>query len=113
MLITTEDLLLFIYIYLFCFLGAFSKDMLDIFLNKIPKVLIFKVLTSSLAVTILVYGLSDYLVGKLSYRPFTAICFISGIISFEFMTKYNSMQNIGSLIDAVYKIKHGKNKDKG
>ena len=107
------DLILFAYTYVFCFLGAFSKDMLDIFLNKIPKVLVLKVLISSLAVAILVYGLSEYLLSKISFKPFTAICYISGIISFEFMTKYNSIQNIGSLIEAIYRIKYDKGKDKG
>jgi len=113
MLVSQEDLLLFIYIYVFCFLGAFSKDMLDTFLEKIQKVLIFKVLISSLAVTILIYGLSEYLLIKMSYRPFTAVCYIFGIISFECMTRYNSIQEIGALLEAIYKIKNDKNRDKG
>ena len=113
MLVSQEDLLLFIYIYVFCFLGAFSKDMLDTFLDKIPKVLIFKVLISSLAVAILLYGLSEYVISKISYRPFSAVCYIFGIVSFEAMTRYNSIKDIGSLIETIYKIKYDKNKDKG
>lgn len=112
MLVTTEDILLFIYIYIFCFLGAFSKDMLDTFLDKIPKVLILKVLISSLSASILLYGTSGYLLSKITYKPFTAICYIFGIISFEGLTKYNSIQEIGSLIEAIYKIKYKRNKDK-
>ncbi|QUH18950.1 hypothetical protein [Alkaliphilus sp. B6464] len=113
MLVSVEDILLFAYIYLFYFLGAFSKDMLDTFLDKIPKVLIFKVLTSSFAVSILLYGRSEYLLNKLSYRPFTAVCYVLGIVSFEGMVKYNNIKDIGSLIEAIYKIKYDKNKDKG
>jgi len=113
MLVNLDDIILFIYIYLFCFLGAFSKDMLDTFLDKISKVLIFKVITSSLAVAILLYGSSEYLLCKISYRPFTALCYIFGIISFECLAKYNSIQEIRTLLEAIYKIKYGKNKDKG
>jgi len=108
-----EDILLFIYIYLFCFLGAFSKDMLDTFLDKIPKVLILKVLTSSLSVAILLYGVSEYLLNKISYRPFTAVCYILGIVSFEGLVRYSSIKAIGSLIETIYKIKSYKNNDKG
>ncbi len=110
MLITTEDLLLFIYIYIFCFLGAFSKDMLDTFLDKIPKVLIFKVLTSSLAVTILLYGTSEYLLVKIYYKSFTAISYILGIVSFELMVHYSNIKNIKTFIGEIYRIKKGMDK---
>lgn len=113
MLISQEELLLLAYIYVFCFLGAFSKDMLDTFLEKIPKVLIFKVLTSSLTVAILLYGLSEYILNKISYRSFTALCYIFGIISFEILVKYSSIKNINSIIKIIYEIKYGQNKDKG
>ncbi|QUH21710.1 hypothetical protein [Alkaliphilus sp. B6464] len=112
MLISQEDLLLFIYIYVFCFLGAFSKDMLHTFLDKIPKVLISKALTSSLAVTIVVYGLSEYLLSKISYRPFTAVCYILGIISFEVMVKYSSAKEILEIIEDFKKWRINK-KEKG
>jgi len=98
-LTSIEDMLLFIYIYVFCFLGAFSKDMLDIFLDKIPKVLIFKVLISSLAVTVLIFGASEYLMNKLSYKPFTAICYIFGIISFELLSRYSNTKEILDTIE--------------
>jgi len=68
-----EDLVLFIYTFVFCFLGAFSKDMLDTFLDNNIKVLISKVLISSLAVTVILYGTSEYLMNRLSYKTFTAI----------------------------------------
>lgn len=109
MLISIEDMLLFIYIYVFCFLGAFSKDMLDIFLEKIPKVLIFKVLISSLAVTVLIFGASEYLIDKLSYKPFTAICYIFGIISFELLSKYSNTKEI---LDTIEEFKRWKKVNK-
>jgi len=108
MVVSLDDIIIFIYIYIFCFLGAFSKDMLDTFLDKIPKVLIFKVITSSLAVAILLYGSSEYLLSKISYRPFTAICYIFGIVSFESMVRYSSIKNICTLIKEIYEIKYYK-----
>lgn len=77
------------------------------------KVLIFKVLTSSLAMAILLYGASEYLLNKIPYKPFTAVCYIFGIVSFEGMVRYSSIKDIGSLIKEIYIIKYGKNKDKG
>jgi len=113
MLVSLDDIILFVYIYLFCFLGAFSKDMLDTFLEKISKVLIFKVLISALAVAILSYGASEYLLDKLSFKPFTALCYILGIVSFEVFVKYSNIKNISSLIKEIYSIKYNKSKDKG
>jgi len=86
--------------------------MLDIFLDKIPKVLIFKVIISSLAVAILLYGFSEYVLEKLSFKLLTSICYLFGIISFEGMVRYSNIKDIGSLIEEIYKIKYN-NKDKG
>jgi len=82
--------------------------MLDTFLEKIPKVLIFKVLISSLAVAILLYGASEYILNKISYRPFTALCYIFGILSFEGMVRYSNINDIYTLINKIYKVKHNK-----
>lgn len=83
--------------------------MLDIFLEKIPKVLIFKVLISSLAVTVLIFGASEYLIDKLSYKPFTAICYIFGIISFELLSKYSNTKEI---LDTIEEFKRWKKVNK-
>jgi len=85
--------------------------MLDTFLEKIPKVLIFKVLISSLGVAILLYGFSEYLLEKLSYKLLTSLCYIFGIISFEGMVRYSNIKDIGSLIEEIYKVKYN-NKNK-
>ncbi|ABR47083.1 hypothetical protein Amet_0858 [Alkaliphilus metalliredigens QYMF] len=103
----------FIFIYLFCFLGALSKDLVDTFLEKAEDILILKIIISSLAVTILLYGFSDRLLNTLSFKPFTALCYTMGLISFEVLVKYSSMKNIGGLVEEVYRIKWDKNKDKG
>lgn len=105
MLIFLEDFTLFAFIYLFCFLGAFSKDMIDTFSEKTTEVLIIKVLISSLAVAILLYGTSEYLLDKLSYRFFTTMCYTFGLISFEVIVRYSSLNNILWLVGEFCKWK--------
>lgn len=93
-----EDISIFSYIFLFCFLGAFSKDLLDIFLRGATKILIVKIITSSLAVAIFLFGFSDYVLDKIDYKPFTALCYVFGLVSFELIVKYSSTKEIGRLI---------------
>lgn len=58
------------------------------------------------------------MLNKVSYRNFTAVCYILGIVSFEGMTRYNSIKDIDLLIETIYKVrydkhKYDKRKDKG
>ncbi|SDL23116.1 hypothetical protein [Natronincola ferrireducens] len=99
MLIFLEDFTLFAFIYLFCFLGAFSKDMIDTFSEKTTEVLIIKVLISSLAVAILLYGTSEYLLDRFSYRFFTTLCYTLGLVSFEVLVRYSSAASFLELLD--------------
>ncbi|ABR48294.1 hypothetical protein Amet_2135 [Alkaliphilus metalliredigens QYMF] len=107
------ELIFFIFIYLFCFLGALSKDLVDTFLNKIQEILFIKIMISSLAVTILLYGFSDKLLASISLKLFIALCYTMGLISFEVLVKYSSIKEIGALVEEVYRIKWNKDKDKG
>ncbi|ARE89068.1 hypothetical protein CLFO_34740 [Clostridium formicaceticum] len=77
------ELLFLSYIYLFCFLGALSKDLLETFLGNIEEILVMKVIVSSLAVAIVLYGGSDKILEKMACKPFTALCYIMGLVSFE------------------------------
>ncbi|MCC5912719.1 MAG: hypothetical protein JJT76_20065 [Clostridiaceae bacterium] len=108
MITLPEDITLFCYIYFFCFLGAYSKDLVDTFLDKITEVLILKVLISSLGVTILLYGISEYLLERISYRFFTAICYTFGVTSFKVVVKYNNVQEFLLLINEFRKWRTGK-----
>lgn len=93
-----DDISVFSYIYLFCFLGAFSKDLVDIFLERTTEILIIKIITSSLAVAILLFGFSDYILNRVDYKPFTVMCYIFGLVSFELIVKYSNTKEIGKLI---------------
>ena len=97
--ILIKNVFLFIFIYFFCFLGAFSKDLLDTFLNKTSDILVIKILLSALFISIMIYGFSEWILGKLSYRILTALCYASGLISFELLAKYNNTKEFARLIE--------------
>lgn len=110
--ILIENVLLFLFIYFFCFLGAFSKDLLDAFLNKTSYILIVKILLSAFFVSITIYGFSEWILGKVSYRSFAALCYTLGLISFELLTKYNSVRQLAKLIESYREFKRFNDKNK-
>ncbi|MCC5910915.1 MAG: hypothetical protein JJT76_10815 [Clostridiaceae bacterium] len=95
----------FIFIYLLCFLGALSKDLVDTFLERIEEILIIKIIVSSLAVAILLYGFSDGLLERFSPKLFIALCYTMGLISFEVLVKYSNMKDIRNLVDTFHPIR--------
>ncbi|MCC5911438.1 MAG: hypothetical protein JJT76_13465 [Clostridiaceae bacterium] len=107
-----EECLFFIFIYLLCFLGALSKDVVDTFLEKIEEILIIKIIISSLAVAILLYGFSDSLLDKFSLKPFITVCYTMGLVSFEVLVKYSNIKDIRDLVGQIYPLRLNKSKDK-
>ncbi len=110
--IAMEDVLLFMFIYFFCFLGAFSKDLLDIFLNKTTGILITKILLSAFFISIMIYGFSEWILAKLPYRSFTALCYTLGLVSFELFIKYNNTQEFVKLIEKYKRFREFNRKSK-
>ncbi len=103
--IFVKNVFLFFFIYFFCFLGAFSKDLLDTFLNKTSNILIVKILLSAFFISIVIYGFSEWILIRFSYRFFTALCYTSGLISFELFAKYNNTEEFTNLIKKYEKFK--------
>ena len=110
--ILIKNIFLFIFIYFFCFLGAFSKDLLDTFLNKTSDILIIKILLSSLFISIMIYGFSEWALAKLSYRVLTALCYASGLVSFELFAKYNNTEEFVKLIERCKEFREFNKKPK-
>ncbi len=94
-----KNIFLFIFIYFFCFIGAFSKDLLDTFLNKTSDILIIKILLSSLFISVMIYGFSEWALSRISYRTLTALCYTSGLVSFELFAKYNNTEEFVKLFE--------------
>ena len=105
MSILIKNVSLFFLIYFFCFLGAFSKDLLDAFLDKTPDILIVKILLSAFFISIIIYGFSEWILIRLSYRSFTALCYTLGLISFELLAKYNNIKEFTGLIEKCKELK--------
>lgn len=103
--ILIKNVFLFFFIYFFCFLGAFSKDLLDVFLNKTSYILIIKILLSAFFISIVIYGFSEWILIRLSCRSFTALCYTSGLVSFELLAKYNSTEEFAKLIKTHEKLR--------
>ncbi|MDI9476044.1 MAG: hypothetical protein WBI21_07695 [Natronincolaceae bacterium] len=101
-----KNVFLFFFIYSFCFLGAFSKDLLDAFLNKTSNILIVKILLSAFFISIIIYGFSEWILIKLPCRFFTALCYTSGLVSFELFAKYNNTEEFINLIKKYEKLKN-------
>lgn len=102
--ILMKNVFLFFFIYSFCFLGAFSKDLLDAFLDKTSNILIVKILLSAFFISVIIYGFSEWILMRLSYRSLTALCYTLGIVSFELLAKYNSTEELTKLIEKYKKF---------
>ncbi|MFW5647636.1 MAG: hypothetical protein ACOCG5_00980 [Candidatus Alkaliphilus sp. MAG34] len=103
--ILLKNVFLFFFIYFFCFLGAFTKDLLDVFLNKTSDILIVKILLSAFFISIIIYGFSEWTLIRLPHRAFTALCYTSGLVSFELLAKYNSTEEFAELIKKHEKLR--------
>ncbi|MCC5910652.1 MAG: hypothetical protein JJT76_09475 [Clostridiaceae bacterium] len=112
MIALLEEILFFIFIYLLCFLGALSKDLMDTFLQKIEEILIIKIIISSLAVAILLYGFSDGLLERFNLKPFITLCYTMGLVSFEVLVRYSNIKEIGVLAEEIYQLRLTQKKDK-
>ena len=107
-----KNIFLFIFIYFFCFIGAFSKDLLDTFLNKTSDILIIKILLSSFFISVMIYGFSEWALSRISYRTLTALCYTSGLVSFELFAKYNNTEEFVKLFERYRKFRDFNKKPK-
>ncbi len=107
-----KNIFLFIFIYFFCFIGAFSKDLLDTFLNKTSDILIIKILLSSFFISVMIYGFSEWALSRISYRTLTALCYTSGLVSFELFAKYNNTEEFVKLFERCRKFRDFNKKPK-
>ena len=110
--ILIKNICLFIFIYFFCFIGAFSKDLLDTFLNKTSDILIIKILLSSFFISVMIYGFSEWALSRISYRTLTALCYTSGLVSFELFAKYNNTEEFVKLFERCRKFRDFNKKPK-
>lgn len=86
------NLMNFLFILVFSFLGALIKDTYDTLTEKDTEVKVSRILISSFVSTIILFSLSDIILSKLmSWKIFILPCFIGGVIGFEVFGKINKM----------------------
>ena len=85
------NLMNFLFILLFSFLGALIKDTYDTLTGKDIKVKVSRILISSFVSTIILFSLSDIILSKLTWKLFILPCFIGGVIGFELFGKINKV----------------------
>lgn len=79
--------MLYLYITVFCLLGAIIKDSYNTIIEKEKQVKISRVLVSTVVSSIILFSLSDYLLSRISYKILILLCFIGGMIGFESLSK--------------------------
>lgn len=86
-----SGLLDYLFIIVFCLIGAIVKDTYDTIIEKNPKVDITRILISTLVSSIILFSLSDYLLQIMNWKVFVLPCFIGGMIGFELLGKINKL----------------------
>ena len=85
------NLMDFLFILVFSFLGALIKDTYDTLTEKDTEVKVRRILISSFVSTIILFSLSDVILTKMTWKIFILPCFIGGVIGFEVFGKINRM----------------------
>lgn len=79
----------FLFIFIFCLVGAIVKDTYNTFTEKDQTVKITRILISSITSSIILLSLSEFILAKMSMKTFILPCFIGGMIGFEIVGKLN------------------------
>ena len=73
----------YLFILIFCFIGAVVKDSYNTLTKKDERVKICRILVSSFTASIVIFALSDYIIPDLGYKITMLISFIGGSTGFE------------------------------
>lgn len=94
--ITTQtfvsSLIDYMFILVFCLLGAIVKDAYNTLTDKETKVKIPRILISTLVSSIILFSLSDYILTKMKWKTFIIPCFIGGGLGFDIFGKINKIE---------------------
>lgn len=115
----------YMFIVIFCLMGAVVKDTYNTITEKDTKVKIPRILISTLVSSIFLFSISDFIMAKITWRSFVLPCFISGGLGFELFGKLTKLEvlfsilarhNTGEILKTLAEDKQdhiecGKNKD--
>lgn len=92
----------YIFILIFCLIGAIVKDAYNTLTKKDEEVKICRILVSSFSASIVIFALSDYIIPDLGYKITMLISFIGGSTGFELIAYITTL---GFWIKIIFKDK--------
>lgn len=98
------DLMNFLFIFIFSFLGAIIKDTYETLTGQEPKVKVQRIMVSSIVSCVILFSLSDFILAKLSMKEFILPCFIGGVVGFEVFGKINKVSFWYEIIKNRFKL---------
>lgn len=92
----------YIFILIFCLIGAIVKDAYNTLTKKDEEVKICRILVSSFSASIVIFALSDYIIPDLGYKITMLISFIGGSTGFELIAYITTL---GFWVKIIFKDK--------
>ena len=81
----------YLFIFIFCLLGAVTNDTYNTLTKKDYKVKVARIMVSTLVSSILIFSLSDYILKKISWKVLILPCFIGGMLGFSLMGRITKL----------------------
>lgn len=99
------NIIIFLFIIVFCFIGAIVKDTYNTLIDKDEKVSIIRILISTIVSSIILFSISDYILRRISYKLLTLFCFLGGMLGFEILGKISKLEFWKNSSEMFKKIK--------
>lgn len=81
----------FLFILLFCLLGAITKDTYETMVGKNYKVKVGRILVSTIVSSIIIFSFSDYLMQHFTWKMIILPCFCGGMVGFQLLGKMTKL----------------------
>lgn len=108
----------FLFILLFCLLGAIIKDSYETMVGKDYRVKVGRILVSTMVSSVIIFSLSDYLLKYMNWKTMILPCFAGGMVGFELMGKITKLsfwlkvaKDKKDIIDELVNDEHKNDKD--
>jgi len=92
-------------------IGSFGKEYLAIMQGKARKISIPKMIIASLTSTILLFGFSDVLLSKISFKILMVLAFVTGLVGFQLFEQLSTLEGIKKLANDFKEFRDYKKKD--
>lgn len=95
MILTNEALISgimdFLLIFIFSLMGAIVKDVYNTETKVETDVKVSRILLSTIVSSVIIFGLSDWMIGRMTWKTFALVSFIGGLIGFDSLSKLTNL----------------------